>query len=118
MEYQNHSCEHADHEYGGTIKHSILWPHRSTSDLVADIFFLDATGGHKPYYHGCCVRYSDEPSDYGSFAEVRIIQYKPVLWAMYLQWCENHGYKPQSNEWITQNTKIDLAKRDCYVDQD
>ena len=116
MEYQNHSCEHADHEYVGTIKHSIVFD--SNIRLVVDVFFLDKTGGHDPHYHGCCVRFSDEPSHYASYAEVRMIENKPVLWAMYLQWCDTHGYKPQSYDWIVQNSSIELAKRDCYVDQD
>ena len=116
MEYQNHSCEHADHEYVGTIKHAIVYgAYGEKHELLVDVFFLDTTGGHDPHYHGCCIRYSNEPEDYASYAEVRMIEDTAVLWPLYLQWCKLRGYKPQSYNWIVQNSSIELAKRDCYV---
>ena len=114
MQYQNHSCEHTDHEYVGSIKHAIVYD--SNIRLPVDIFFLDETGGHDPHYHGCCVRFSDEPSHYASYAEMHMVEGKPVLWALYLRWCEKKGYQPQTFEWITENRSIPLNKRNCYVE--
>jgi len=114
MEYQNHSCEHADHEYVGSIKYFIVFG--GERERPVDIFFLDETGGHEPHYHGCCIRYSNEPDEYASYAEMHHIENKPIIWELYLQWCKVKGYQPQTYEWLTENKHYPLTKRNCYVE--
>ena len=97
-EYKD-ACEHAEHEYVGTIKQCILFD-SSNVKLPVDVYFTDSTGGHEPSYHGCCLRYSDEPSNYLSYSEMHQIEKHPVLWQMYCRWCETRDYEAQSYEWL------------------
>ena len=95
MPYYCDTCEHAPHEYAGSIQ---FYGNQSV-----DIYFLDKTGGHKPNYHGCCIRYGKEDYQYASYAEMHPLEAvgfkEQLVWCMYLEWCEARGYEPQTLEW-------------------
>ena len=97
-------CNHAEHEYVGSLKHGID-NYSNTGNEPCDIYFTDSTGGHSPEYHGCCIRYGNESHEYLSYAEAQQWQGKPVLWMIYCDWCEWRGYEAQSYEWIIRKTK-------------
>tara|TARA_B100001123_G_C14506811_1_gene708587 strand:- start:16 stop:345 length:330 start_codon:yes stop_codon:yes gene_type:complete len=101
-------CGHALHEYAGSLKsHNSFGP--------VDVYFLDLTGGHNNKYHGGCVRYGDDCSEYLSYAEISMAEnHNPEIWGMYLEWCKLRGKKPQTREWILNEVTNSILDMEDY----
>mgnify|MGYP005992152893 FL=1 len=109
MKHWEDTCVHALHEYAGSLDYlSSLGP--------VDVYFLDLTGGHNNQYHGACVRYGADCSEYLSYAEVSMAQnHHPEIWDMYLKWCKLRGKEPQTREWISNQVTNSILDMEDYV---